>query len=445
MRCAVTVAAALALALSGGGCGSARRPPAECPAPACGDGLLVYGETCDDANTIEGDTCSADCARAWAADVWLPPTGKADILFVIDDTRTMCEEQAGLRAGATGFLDGLTASGTVDFHLGVITTTMSTDESGRLQNVPNPIPNDMDCAVALPPPQDCTTGLQNPLPKVLTAVTPDLARTFRCIASVGIDGSGWEAPLAAVERALTAPLVDTDNAGFLRDDALLAVVLIGDEDDCSVCDDPRWDECSSLPSATESLDCALWQASNLTPVNTFVESMRARRATSRLFAAAMIGLDAENMSQGPIFPDVDTVNHRGELTPICTSATGRAVPAPRLESYVRAVAPASALESLCGDYTAELRDVATRIATAATTTSWCLSRAPEAGLVTDETTVTVEDGGAVTTLDAGDFAFESDAACYAGVRLALAVPPPATATVSATYPAAAAMGLACRD
>src|SRR5262249_10813203 len=42
-------------------------------------------------------------------------------------------------------------------------------------------------------------------------------------------GCGYPQPLEALKRALTNP----DNAGFLRQDAMLIVVLVSDGDDCS--------------------------------------------------------------------------------------------------------------------------------------------------------------------------------------------------------------------
>ena len=49
--------------------------------------------------------------------------------------------------------------------------------------------------------------------------------------SQGSNGSGKEQGFGAIQAALTEPLVSTDNAGFLREDAFLATVVISDEDD----------------------------------------------------------------------------------------------------------------------------------------------------------------------------------------------------------------------
>jgi hypothetical protein len=49
----------------------------------------------------------------------------------------------------------------------------------------------------------------------------------------GIMGSGDEKGLAAARAALTDPLLSGHNAGFLREDAALAVIVVTDEDDSS--------------------------------------------------------------------------------------------------------------------------------------------------------------------------------------------------------------------
>src|SRR5437763_1643988 len=54
---------------------------------------------------------------------------------------------------------------------------------------------------------------------------------FSCMASVGATGCGFEHQLEAVYAALHNNL--TENKGFLRDDAILAVVFVTNEDDAS--------------------------------------------------------------------------------------------------------------------------------------------------------------------------------------------------------------------
>ncbi|HEY6036869.1 MAG TPA: hypothetical protein VIV58_21470, partial [Kofleriaceae bacterium] len=66
----------------------------------------------------------------------------------------------------------------------------------------------------------------------VTNYTGTLADAFSAIASVGALGCGFEQPLHAIELALSPET--TQNAGFLRPDANLVVLVLTDEDDCSI-------------------------------------------------------------------------------------------------------------------------------------------------------------------------------------------------------------------
>jgi hypothetical protein len=65
--------------------------------------------------------------------------------------------------------------------------------------------------------------------------------TFAQLAQVGTQGASTEMQLLAAEWALSERVADGTNDGFLRDDALLAVTIITDEDDCSR-EDNNWNE-----------------------------------------------------------------------------------------------------------------------------------------------------------------------------------------------------------
>src|SRR5690606_7269303 len=62
---------------------------------------------------------------------------------------------------------------------------------------------------------------------------PDLVGTFSCAAHVGTYGDGNERPMEAMLAATSAALNDPGgcNEGFLRDDAILVVTFITDEED----------------------------------------------------------------------------------------------------------------------------------------------------------------------------------------------------------------------
>jgi hypothetical protein len=195
-----------------------------------GDGSPA-GLDCDDgdAGVYPGavDTCDGrdeDCDGL--IDVWdaAPSCGRvdsfiggapaADVLFVIDNSGSMSEEQGRLQAAASRLLGPL-AAGSVDLHLGVITTDMVDPvESGRLQEALGATYAD--------------------------GVTAPFAPWFDAAVDQGTAGSFNEAGLEAAYAALTAPLLTTDNAGFLRDPADLHVVFLSDEPDFSSVTSSAW-------------------------------------------------------------------------------------------------------------------------------------------------------------------------------------------------------------
>jgi hypothetical protein len=132
-------------------------------------------------------------------DVWQQSgAGKLDVLFVVDDSCSMSDEQASLAANFASFINAV-GRGTVDYHLGVTTTDVFR-VGGRLVGSPT----------------------------VLTSSTPGLEQAFANNVQVGTSGSGIEQPFEAAARALTEPLRSTANAGFLRSDASLAIVIVTD-------------------------------------------------------------------------------------------------------------------------------------------------------------------------------------------------------------------------
>ena len=90
-------------------------------------------------------------------------------------------------------------------------------------------------------PSPSVAGCDAEYPPFLTydakAPDPDIGIDFECIATLGTGGCGFEQQLAAVEKAVTVHAAPgAANDGFLRPDAILAVLLVTDEDDCSAQD-----------------------------------------------------------------------------------------------------------------------------------------------------------------------------------------------------------------
>jgi hypothetical protein len=142
-------------------------------------------------------------------DTWTPTSGPVDILWVVDDSGSMAAVQTELGVGFPNLLAPLTADA-VDWQMGITTTDVA-DPARRGRLVP-------------------INGLGDVL------LYPDIANLETRFAQrvlVGATGSDMERGLQAAWFAVTPPLSTHDNAGFLRPDAALAIIVVSDEDDCS--------------------------------------------------------------------------------------------------------------------------------------------------------------------------------------------------------------------
>lgn len=155
---------------------------------------------------------------------------KMDIVFVVDDSGSMAEEQSNLASNFPMFatlLQNYTNSDGdhVDFRIAVTTTGKTVNYTIDLGMGFPPLPmteNDVDGVFQ----NNC-----GPSQRWLDSTdTTDLG----CRANVGTSGASIEMPMLMADHSLTTQAgAGGPNAGFLRDDALLAVVMITDEDDQS--------------------------------------------------------------------------------------------------------------------------------------------------------------------------------------------------------------------
>ena len=122
----------------------------------------------------------------------------ADLLFVVDDSASMAEEQALLAENFQAFIDVVEGSYS-DFQIGVVTTDIGAADAGTIRG------------------------------EVMTEDTPNLAEAFLAAIDVGTGGSRDEQGFEAARMALTPAA----NPGFVRDGAQLNVVFFSDEDDHS--------------------------------------------------------------------------------------------------------------------------------------------------------------------------------------------------------------------
>jgi hypothetical protein len=173
-----------------------------------------------------------------------------DLLFVIDNSNSMDEEQTALNANFDRFIDVLDnlQGGLPDLHIAVVTSDM-----GGCTGIPSgdgllhvAVDSQLGGDRYISDVADLTGARITNFPQGTTTLTDE----FRKLATVGTSGCGYEQHLASMARAFTNPA----NTGFLRDTAHLAVVILADEDDCSVTSDATFTD-PSLGRPNDDFRC----------------------------------------------------------------------------------------------------------------------------------------------------------------------------------------------
>ncbi len=132
-------------------------------------------------------------------------TKKLDILWIIDNSGSMSEEQAALGANFDAFIQDFITKD-VDFKMGITTTDTTAGKDGLM-----------------------VTGSDTKLTSAKAAQDPArFLSDFNNLVKVGISGSGNEKGLQASEAFMTRYA-----ASFIRPEAYLAVVILSDEEDQS--------------------------------------------------------------------------------------------------------------------------------------------------------------------------------------------------------------------
>lgn len=130
-----------------------------------------------------------------------------DVLFVVDNSGSMEQEQANLAANFPQFMNYFLGSG-IDYHIGVISTDLVTgSQAGKLQSA---------------------MGY-----RYIDEFTDNPTDVFAAMATVGSNGNWEERGRDAVFTALDLRRDAPENQGFYRGGAGLEVVFVSDEDDVS--------------------------------------------------------------------------------------------------------------------------------------------------------------------------------------------------------------------
>jgi hypothetical protein len=269
-------------------------------------------------------------------------TDKLDLLFMVDNSQSMAQEQAALREQFPHMIAMLTSgdpgSGGPSFppindlHLGVVSSDLGLvgisdidkcsglGDDGVMQNTPRLA----SCEASYPRFLTYNTGINTP---------EGVANDFACISMLGTDGCGFEQQLETTLKALWPGVMgdhrieflgdangagthghgDKENQGFLRNDptsglSLIAVVLVTDEDDCSSQTTEHFTPNAYL-DPTNPTDAMLLQQGlnvrchsnpqNLFAVERYVSGLKALRPghENMVLFSAIVGVPPETVGQ----------------------------------------------------------------------------------------------------------------------------------------------------
>ncbi|MEZ4403356.1 MAG: VWA domain-containing protein [Kofleriaceae bacterium] len=310
-----------------------------------------------------------------------------DLLFVIDNSGSMSEEQTSLRANFPAFINVLNTieGGLPNIRIGVISTNVGT---GGV--------NIGGCSTATKPQGDDGLLLTNGCPGLTAAFIEDigldngnrqrnysgqLADVFGCMANLGTSGCGFEQPLESIFRALQP----NKNPGFLRDNAFLGVVIISDEDDCSAKGPELFGDATasntSVLGPRTSFRCfehGITCANDPNPrafgtktgcepkvgsqymkdIQPYVDYLKSLKADPKKVVVAGILGNVDDAKTAIVGADPDDAT-RAALQPSCTSASGEAVPEFRTKAFLEQFPDRNSVTTICND---QLSDALTDIA-----------------------------------------------------------------------------------
>lgn len=134
---------------------------------------------------------------------------KVDILWVIDNSGSMATKQQNLANGFDSFANVFVTKG-FDFNMAIVTT---------------------DTYATTHAPIAGQEGIFQGAPTVITSSTANFSNIFKANVQVGDTGNADAKALDAILLSLSSGLLAGPNAGFLRSDAHLAVIVLSDADD----------------------------------------------------------------------------------------------------------------------------------------------------------------------------------------------------------------------
>ena len=341
-----------------------------------------------------------------------------DVLFVVDNTFTMVEEHEALLNAAPGFVEGLAQKlldgfdnqfDGVSVRFAVTTTDLGVSVGGQPYDVSEPFNLAPGCGEQeYGDGGQMRTTYEEPYAGMHSCVSSDralrgdlyfemseagdeemLMHVLKCMMPVGTEGCAFEQHFSAMVMAVSRE----DQHRFFRGDALTVIIMVTDEDDCSV-KEAEW-----IAVAEESANPALVCGENpslLYNVSELKEQLEAARTAATgvertntiLFAAIAgvpVGSDCEGggdeidnclnvaLPGGGTMADPRMVNGEGtgrtsNYALACTrysedgDAITQAYPAIRIVKMAQKFDEMGYLYSICHtDFSAAMKDIAKKI------------------------------------------------------------------------------------
>ena len=344
--------------------------------------------------------------RTYVAMEWsVEPDRALDLLLVVDDSGSMTEEQTmlvreiprlmqALTTGQVGDREAMTPYASI--HAGAISTDMGVAGRAVPSCAAAELGDDGVLSSRIRPSALCEpTGRTDGYIELSTSQTSEvnetLAHELGCVAWMGTGGCGWEQQLEAMLKALSPDRVtastrgvgvmantegvylpprfvfDTsghaldENAGFVRDGSVLAVLVLTDEEDCSVRPDAVdvFDPASAEHGSVD-LNLRCWSADVEHSVERYVDGLLALRpSVDRVVYGLIAGVpvEAEGLSYGamldhPMMEERLDTGVGNRLAPSCNTANGVAFAPRRMVEVARGLDARGAttvVRSICQD------------------------------------------------------------------------------------------------
>jgi hypothetical protein len=246
-----------------------------------------------------------------------------DIVFVIENSPPMQPEQQLLAANFPAFfqtIDNFTTPNgdPIQYRIAVTSTGVTTTNTGGFI-----------CQATTPGDDGRFRQVATMPNRWLEKTDQNVETVFSELAAVGnaCTSTCHTMPLQAMKLSLSDRIADGYNAGFLREEALLALVFLTDRDDCSSLQPTL--ECVPPPGFHPG-GCPVTSDAVLEPVQTYIDFLDGLKGGRERWAAAAIAAPPPSSCASP-------------------SGNGTALPATRLSGFIDVTGANGVFSTVCAD------------------------------------------------------------------------------------------------